>query len=234
MIDIKFEFPDLRRKVKASKREIELLIAATLQTNRGMMFDKEGSHNGHPRWAPLVLRSGQILSKRGTLRKSIAPTTPTGIAGPGGIVEIMPDVIAVGTSMAYAAMMNFGTTNLPGGVLRPVRAKALKIPLPQGDNASAAAEKIKQDMASKARKKRIAKLQGQLRRAKKKDSMNRIADQIASLQMQEKRKSTLGAPKFMFRKSVKIPARRFDELNDRDREEIEATVNAKIMEILNR
>jgi phage gpG-like protein len=176
MIDIKFEFPDLKRKVQVARREIELVIAATLQTNRGMLFDNEGAYNGHQRWAPLVFRSGQILSKRGTLRKSIAPSGAVGVAGPGGIVEIMPDIISVGTSLAYAAMMNFGTTRLPGGVLKPVRAKALKIPVPL----------------------------------------------------------SVSKEGFIFRKSVKIPERRFDILNDIDKAEIEETLNAKIAEVLNR
>lgn len=192
MVKIEFQFPNLKEKLLSHRRDIELVIAASMQTNRGELFDKEGAHNGHPGWAPLAFRSVMILSKRGTLRKSIGPQNAMGQPGPGGIVEIQENMVTIGTKLAYARLMNDGTTKLPGGVLRPVNAKALKIPIPEGKAANETAKGIRK-----------------ANRAKGKD------------------------PGFIFRKSVRIPARPFDQLNAKDAEEIEATVSAKIMEILN-
>ena len=141
-ISIFMSFPDWERKLKRATREVNLFIAAMMQTDRGMLFDKEGAYNGHQKWAPLVFRSGMILSDTGTLRKSIAPHDPKGRPGPGGIVKFNGDWITIGTEVAYAKLMNDGTTFLPGGVLRPVKAKALKIPIPYGKNATDAAQSI--------------------------------------------------------------------------------------------
>jgi len=134
--EIDFKFPDLYGVFKAAEEEINLFIAAQIQTNRGMLFDQEGQFNGHDKWAPLRLRVGQALSDRGVLRKSIAPANPTGTPGPEGYVRFSSDVIIVGSQLIYASMMNDGTTKMPGGVLRPKNAKALKIPLPAGKNAT--------------------------------------------------------------------------------------------------
>lgn len=163
MIDIDFKMPDLEARVKSKLNKIYLGIAASIQTNRAELFYNEGSYNGHKKWAPLKFRSGMILQKSGNLRRSMAPDNPKGLAGQDGIVRFEPDKVTVGTKLFYAAMMNFGTTKMPGGVLKPVKAKALKIPVQ-------------------------------------------------------------GRGKFIFRKSVKIPARRFDEWTADDQIEIEATV----------
>lgn len=128
MIGMKIEVPDLADLVRKQKHRLYMIAAATIQTNRAMMFDQEGANNGHPRWAPLKFRKGKILSDTGTLRKSIVGNQ-SGHAGPDGIVQFSGDKITIGTKLAYAAMMNYGTTQLPGGVLRPVKAKALKIPI---------------------------------------------------------------------------------------------------------
>lgn len=125
-VSISWKFPQWMDKLKAATgTELQLFVAAIMQLNRGMMFDKEGAHNGHRKWAKLKSRAGQILSDRGTLRRSIAPQG-TGRAGPGGIVKLAGNIVTIGTNLAYAPMMNWGTTGLPGGVLRPVRAKALR------------------------------------------------------------------------------------------------------------
>lgn len=234
MIEINFDFPDLKKKVEAARDEINLTLAAALQTNRAMLFDSEGNYNGHPGWAPLVFRSGQILSNRGALRKSLAPVPAKGRAGPDGIVELAPNLVTIGTSLKYAAMMNWGTTNLPGGVLKPVRAKALKIPIPQGQSATDAAKSVSAESARKNRQSRIKALEARLAKSKKQSARDKIIDQLAKLKAQDKFKSTLGADKFIFRKSVKIPARRFDIVNDMDRQELEATLTAKVQEVLNR
>lgn len=127
LVEMALEFPDLAGKLKARKDEIELFIAAQMQFNRGMLFDSEGSYNGRPGWAPLKMRQGQILKKRGTLSKSMGPN------GSQGYVKRSGGEITIGTNVFYAALMNFGTTKLPGGKLRPKEAKALKIPTGDGE-----------------------------------------------------------------------------------------------------
>jgi phage gpG-like protein len=169
--EIEFKFPDWATKLKAAEDEIALTLAASIQTNRGLIFDHEGAYNGHKKWAPLKFRDGQILSNRGKLRKSMAPTPSRGQPGPGGIVEKNWPVISVSTTLLYARMMNNGTVGLPGGVLRPVKAKALRIPT--------------------------------------------------------------GKTGFIFRKSVRIPGRPFDEVNDADVQEFEEVLRNKIEQILN-
>lgn len=171
MIDIDFKFPDWAAKVKARERELNLFIAANVQFNRGMLFDREGAYNGRSRWEPLKMRQGQILSKSGALRKSIAPYNSRGTPGPSGVVRFAGDTIHIGTTLIYARMMNDGTTKMPDGVLRPKNAMALKIPL--------------------------------------------------------------GGGKFMFRKSVKIPARPFSDWNESDQEELDGALLNKITQVLN-
>lgn len=152
MIDIKFKFPDWQAKLKNAEKELNLFIAAQIQFNRGMLFDKEGAYNGRPRWKDLKFRRGQILSKRGDLRKSIAPYNPKGIPGQNGIVQFAGDVITVGTKLMKARLMNDGTAKMPGGVLRPVRAKALMIPLPEGKNATDLAKNLRKTATTIKRK----------------------------------------------------------------------------------
>lgn len=149
MIDIRLSFPDLAKKLKANETEIYKFVAAQIQTNRGMLFDREGAYNGHDKWAPLAFRQGQILSKRGVLRKSLAPINANGTAGSNGYVTYRGDEVTVGTNLFYAAMMNYGTTRMPGGVMRPTKAKALMIPIPGGKEATAAAKGIRAGLKGK-------------------------------------------------------------------------------------
>ena len=143
MLEIEFKFPDWAAQLKAAEGEINLFIAAQIQFNRGMLFDQEGGYNGHPKWKSLAFRNGQILSNRGALRQSIAPFNPNGTPGPDGTVTVAGDVISIGTTLAYARLMNDGTANMPGGVLRPKNAKALKIPLPKGKRATPLAKTLR-------------------------------------------------------------------------------------------
>lgn len=151
-VEIKLEFPRWAEKLQAARSEINLFVAAQMQFNRGMLFDKEGNYNGHPAWKPLVFRSGMILSNRGVLRRSIAPINPNGKPGTQGIVRFSGDTITIGTQVAYAAMMNNGTAKLPGGVLRPVKARALAIPLPAGKKATEVAKKLRRKGSSKSQR----------------------------------------------------------------------------------
>lgn len=197
MIEISLKFPDLAGKLTANMDQIQNEIVAAIQFNRGMLFDSEGAYNGHKPWAQLELRTGQALSRRGVLRKSLSPGGAPGKPGPGGYVDMdSQGVVTVGTSVAYAAMMNFGTTNLPGGVLRPVRAKALAIPLPEGKWAT--------DVTKALRK-------GATKRMNERTGKNE---------------------KVIFRKWVKIPARRFDTITSQDTDEFAAAAKAAIVEAL--
>ena len=96
----------------------------------------------------------------------------------------------------YARMMNDGTTKLPGGVLRPRTAKALKIPLPSGKGATEGAK-----------------------------SLRKGATTIEDGGKKEK---------YIFRKSVKIPARPFDDWTIEDEQEMQAALATKIAEVLGR
>ena len=198
MIDIDFKFPNWKKKLKAYEKALNLFVAATVQTNRGMLFDAEGAHNAHPKWASLKFRNGMILSKRGTLRKSIAPYNPRGIPGPDGIVRFAGDVITIGTKLIYARLMNDGTEKMPGGVLRPKNAKALKIPLPAGKAATPLAKTLRKTAKT----------------------------------LQYSKDGVTKTGKFIFVKSVKIPARPFDKWNDADQNELNAALVNKIAEIL--
>lgn len=236
MIDIDFKFPNWAEALKSRERELNLFIAAQVQFNRGMLFDQEGAYNGRPRWEDLKFRRGQILSKRGVLRKSIAPFNPKGLPGPDGIVRFAGDTITVGTNLLYARMMNDGTTKMPGGVLRPKNAKALKIPIPQGKSAGEGAEEI-QNMATQ---KKIDKISRKLkyldrrdvRRTKGRQKQYDVAvKQIAKLA--EKMATGKGDVKFIFRKWVKIPARPYDDWNEQDQKDLDAALLNKITQILN-
>lgn len=203
-------------------------MAAQIQFNRGMLFENEGAHNGRARWQDLKFRKGQILSKRGTLRKSIAPIRADGSPGPDGIVRIAGDMIYVGTQMLSARLMNDGTTKMPGGVLKPVRAKALKIPVPQGASAGGAAVAI-QDAA---RKKQIAVIRQEMERMTKGQKQYERAEKRIQ-KIEEKMGKGTGSVKHIFRKSVKIPARPFDDWNDADQVDFDAALLGKLQQVLN-
>lgn len=243
IVKIDFEFPDLAGILKLHEKELNLFIAANVQFNRGMLFDQEGAYNGRSRWQDLSFRNGQILSKRGTLRKSIAPFNPRGMPGPDGIVKFAGDVITVGTKLMYARMMNDGTTKMPGGVLRPKNAKALKIPIPQGESAGEGSK----DIQALHHQKTIDNLHKQLGKNKERyrralisgrgtktinQSSARIMERIASTA--QKMGEGKGPVKFIFRKWVKIPSRPFDDWIDADQKELDAALLNKVQEILSK
>lgn len=200
-VNVEFKWPDLEGRLKKAEPEINLFLAAAVQTNRGLLFDSEGKHNGRPGWAPLKLRAGQILSDRGVLRKSIAPYSADGRPGPDGTVVIQPDAIIVGTNLLYARLMNDGTTKMPGGKMVAKNAKALKIPIPGGKNATPAAKALRKNAKTLS--------------YEAADGVQRQA-------------------KFIFRKSVRIPARPFDDWNQQDQHEVNEALVNKAAEIMNR
>lgn len=124
-IVIRNQFPDLIKKFDDSYERITTVIAATVQTQVGLRFDAEGAHNGHPKWEPLKMRRGQILSLSGTLRKSISPPGAKGEGGPnGGFVRshgVVTDmVVEVGTQLIYASVQD------KGAIITPKKKEALR------------------------------------------------------------------------------------------------------------
>lgn len=211
MIKIAFEMPQLDEQFKAHRKDMMLVLAASMQTNRAMMFDKDGADNGKEVWPDPAFRRGRPLQAKGYLRKSMAPTND-GIKpghGPDGIVRIGETEATIGTSLMYARMMNDGTTKMPGGVLRAVKAKALKIPIPPG---------IAKDMAYDQQKKafKSGDIIPKGKRAKAKAGIIKE-----------------GKQNFMFRKWVKIPARPMDTITSEDKQEWADTMANFIGELLN-
>lgn len=197
MILVEMQFPHLAEKLRAARGAIQRELVVSMQTNRGMLFDSEGAYNGHTPWASLTLRAGQILAQRGVLKKSIAPAGPSGSPGPGGYVN-MDDggTITMGTNVAYAGLMNYGTKSMPGGVMRPVHAKVLAIPLPEGRSATPAAKELGKGVRRTPNKR------------------------------------TQKDQKFIFRKFVRIPERRFDTVTNQDAAEFASAAQAALVEAL--
>ena len=231
MIKIELTFPKLEKKFKELEREVMLVLAAAMQTNRAMMFDKDGADNGKDKWEPLKWRSGRPLQATGTLRKSMAPQNDGIKPGhsTGGVVKVSGTSVSIGTSLLYAGLMNDGTTKLPGGVLKPVRAKALKIPLPQGKKAGEAVLAIHQAGA----KRQLEKLSAKLGKAKSRKAMDKILDKMAELKFNMDHGRINKGEKFIFRKSVKIPARPMNTVTDLDKAEWSETVANFIASRLN-
>lgn len=228
---IEFDMPDLAGKYRRRMRELYIFVAAQIQTNRGMLFDKEGGYNGHAKWAPLKFRQGQILSKRGNLRKSIAPLPARGRPGNDGIVRISGETVTVGTKLYYARLMNDGTTKMPGGVLK-AKGKALRIPLPSGKSATTLAKKLRKSAATgKSLFDKISALEQDIASTRIPARKAKLREQLVKL-----KKSAAGtkpSDKYLFVKSVKIPSRPFDIWTNEDQKELDEALSNKIAEILN-
>lgn len=114
-VEINFDMPNLKEKFDRNSDKFAALIAATMQTQRAMIFDKEGAYNGRGRWKPLKYRVGQILSDTGTLRRSIGPSNDgrNPARQEGSIVEIGAGTVTIGTSIAYGAFHDRGTSKIP-------------------------------------------------------------------------------------------------------------------------
>jgi phage gpG-like protein len=109
MIKLKVKVPKLKKTFQDQMPSIIASLAATVQTNRGMLFDKEGAHNGHERWKPLKYRRGKILQDTGNLRRSIAPRGGNGHAGPNGIVRVDSRIVFLQTNVEYAGIHEDGS-----------------------------------------------------------------------------------------------------------------------------
>lgn len=140
MIAFSFKVPKLSEKVRRYKSEINLYIAAQMQANRGQLFARGGAFNGHQAWLKPMLRAGQPLKDSGALSQSLGPRMGKAARNPvraqGSVVKIYGNVVSIGTTLHYAEMMNWGTTKLPGGVLKPKNKPLLWIPIPSGKGAS--------------------------------------------------------------------------------------------------
>jgi phage gpG-like protein len=212
-VGITIKFPPWLLAIQQRESDIYLLIAATLQTNRGMMFDQENAGRPTP-WAPLKLRQGQPLSKTGALRQSFAPRND-GVRpgkGAGTILKYGRDNVTIGTDLAYAPIHNLG------GVIRPVKGQFLWIPLPDGkaNSANAPTDEAKALRKSAGRK--------------------RKADTGWKWVKQPNGGIVVRAPSgkvYLLAKKVTIPKRPMDEWVDADQRELEAVVTAKITEVLN-
>jgi len=120
--EIELDFPLFKNVAVQIQSELPGLIAATLQTQRAMIFDSEGNYNGRPGWEPLKCRDGQPLKDRGTLSQSIGPANDGITPGraTGSIVRLAMGMVTIGTNIAYAEVQD------QGAIIVPVKAKALR------------------------------------------------------------------------------------------------------------
>lgn len=118
-------FETLRHKIE-DKTPLMESIADTMHEAVIENFEQQG----RPKWAPLSpltiaqrKASGYdgkpILENRGTLQKRIE-------------ADYGPDYAVVGSNSPYAAIHQFGSAGLPGGVIKPKSAKYLSIPMGDG------------------------------------------------------------------------------------------------------
>jgi phage gpG-like protein len=223
MIKVTVEGKKLSDILKENRAKIYKFIIANIQENRGELFDRSGAMPGHKPWAPLwelSRRAGdKPLLDRGTLRKSLGPGSP------GGYAVVQGGKIIVGTTLKYAALMNFGTTKMPDGKLKAKRAQALKIPVAKEVDAPLKVTK-------NSIEKRLKNLQAQLNEAKTKGAKRTLSRQVARLKMQIQNR-TYKTGKFIFRKWVRIPERRFDIWTKEDNEELMEAVKIELSRILN-
>lgn len=228
MIQMSFKIPEMDRIISESQEELLGFMAAMMQTNRGMLFDKSGAYNGHDRWAPLAFRSGQPLKLTGTLSKSMGPMAgDKPIINSGGVVRISGDIVTTGTKLGYAHLMNFGTTLMPGGKMTAKKAQALMIPMPRSQRATQGAKELRR--SGSTRKKLAAKIQELEQEGGSKRLIRRYKAQYKKLAYKGK-----DGERVIFRKSVKIPARRFDIINEKDIQEFQTALVNKIASVLNR
>lgn len=147
MINFQLTYPEYEALIKKHKRRIMEAVAAAMQANRGMLFDAEGAYNGRSRWAELKMRRGMILQDRGQLRNSMAPVSQGDMKpgrAEGTILEVGDKKVMIGTNLAIAPVHN------KGAVIRPVKAKALKIPLPEAKSATPEAKKLRRGSVKSA------------------------------------------------------------------------------------
>lgn len=219
LFSISWNKPDYAKRFRGRSDRINRFMAAQMQTLVGLRFDAEGAYNGHPKWKPPVFRDGKPLLDRGTLRKSLSPvkgknSQSGATAGPGGYIKYSGNIIAIGTRLKYAPLMNYG------GIVRPVNAEALAIPLPSGKRASDFARVARADSSSKKDLGfKISELQRQIATGGSTDKL-----QAKLKRYQEAMSRGPKNQRVIFRKKVTIPARQFNDLNYRDRNELRVSL----------
>ena len=90
------------------RRPLFTRLGRVIHSDSRMNFRNQRSPDGTP-WAPLRMRSGQILSDTGRLRNSLT-------------YQVGNDEVQVGTNVKYARTHQFGAT------IKPKKAKALAFP----------------------------------------------------------------------------------------------------------
>jgi hypothetical protein len=120
--------------------------------------------------------------------------------------------------------MNDGTTKMPGGILTPKTAKALKIPVPPGFK-DKAFMKNQRKLVTALRKQMKTGVRQYINDGGQKYDVNAMSAKI----VKEKKKTNQG---FIFRKSVKIPARPMDTITKQDEDEFAETIENYMWEIL--
>lgn len=112
LVKVTVKWPDMLNNLRIAEKRIQTFIAAQIQTNRAFLFSQEGAYSGHQKWKALRYRQGMILQLTGTLKRSLAPVSKDGKAPPNGRVDFTGNLnkktVTIGTSVAYAAIHNFG------------------------------------------------------------------------------------------------------------------------------
>lgn len=212
-IAVSSKIPKWAQKFRSLLPQINLFLAATMQTNRGMLFIHQGSYNGHEAWKPPKLRDGMPLRDRGTLMKSIGPVTraKTGRLVPvhneGTLVKMGLDYVTIGTTLKKAKILN------NGGTIIPKRKKLLWIPLSTNKN-----------KASQEVTKAIGKAKHNYRAGNKSKVILHGAPVVR----------LANGKFFMLAKKVVIPPRPFDKLNKADRDEIASALKEEVARCLNK
>jgi len=124
-LEITLTLPNFAAYAERINREVPGLIAATLQTNRGMIFYKSGRYNGRRKWKKLECRNGRPLKDNNDLSQSMGPQNDGMIPGrfTGSILKMtggLEGMVTIGTNIAYAHVHDRGM------VIRAKNAKAMR------------------------------------------------------------------------------------------------------------
>ena len=112
------------------KLENQTPVMATISKKMEEAVTENFEQQGRPKWAPLSPLTLERREKEGHSGKPIlhnSGTLKTMIEADYG-----PDYAVVGTNSPYAAIHQFGSEGLPGGVIKPKSGKYLTIPVGDG------------------------------------------------------------------------------------------------------
>lgn len=228
VLKIKFTFPDWFGRMKKAEKRIGLFIAAQMQTNRAELFQHSGAYNGHKAWKKPIFRNGKPLMDRGTLKNSIGPQGANNqpITSPNGIVRVNWPKVTIGTNLQKAHILSYG------GIIKPVNAKVLAIPLPSGKKATKAAKDARKGSSSKKDlAKKITALETERRQAKSSKARAALDERIA--RYKEAHEKGPKSQNVIFAKKAVVPARAFHTLTIQDQREITIALKNLVTGILN-